>query len=120
MARPLTSGSQRQRCDVYGLGNALVDLEYRVDDAYLRDMDLAKGHMTLVDESRIDALAASLDKHEPKRRAGGSAANTVFAVHAFGGRCAGGHYWTDSMYPKPGYILIIPKRYRRLDMLIQH
>lgn len=82
------AGSDRQRCDVYGLGNALVDLEYRVDDAYLRDMDLAKGHMTLVDESRIDALAASLDEHEPKRRAGGSAANTVFAVHAFGGRCA--------------------------------
>ena len=37
------AGSDRQRCDVYGLGNALVDLEYRVDDAYLRDMDLAKG-----------------------------------------------------------------------------
>ena len=76
------------RYDVYGLGNALVDLEYTVDDSYLHDMDLAKGHMTLVDESRIDALAASLDDHEPKRRAGGSAANTVFAVHAFGGRGA--------------------------------
>ena len=76
------------RYDVYGLGNALVDLEYTVDDSYLRDMDLAKGHMTLVDESRIDDLAASLDDHEPKRRAGGSAANTVFAVHAFGGRGA--------------------------------
>jgi len=74
--------------DVYGLGNALVDLEYKVDDGYLRDMDLAKGHMTLVDESRIDAIAASLHDHEPKRRAGGSAANTVFAVHAFGGRGA--------------------------------
>lgn len=87
MARTTTADAHR-RCDVYGLGNALVDLEYRVDDGYLRDMDLAKGHMTLVDESRIDALAASLDDHEPKRRAGGSAANTVFAVHAFGGRCA--------------------------------
>ena len=74
--------------DVYGLGNALVDLEYTVDDSYLRDMGLAKGHMTLVDEARIDALAESLHDHEPKRRAGGSAANTVFAVHAFGGRAA--------------------------------
>ncbi len=79
---------ESHRYDVYGLGNALVDLEYMVDDSYLRDMDLAKGHMTLVDESRIDALAASLHDHEPKRRAGGSAANTVFAVHAFGGRGA--------------------------------
>lgn len=88
MARATTAESREVRYDVYGLGNALVDLEYAVDDAYLRDMDLAKGHMTLVDESRIDALAASLDDHEPKRRAGGSAANTVFAVQAFGGRGA--------------------------------
>ncbi len=83
-----STGYRQRRFDVYGLGNALVDLEYTVDDAYLRDMHLAKGHMTLVDEPRIDALAASLDGHDPKRRAGGSAANTVFAVHAFGGRGA--------------------------------
>ena len=87
LPRSTKAGSYRSRYDVYGLGNALVDLEYTVDDGFLRDMDLAKGHMTLVDETRIDALAASLDEHEPKRRAGGSAANTVFAVHAFGGRC---------------------------------
>ena len=80
--------SRPAQYDVYGLGNALVDLEYAVDDSYLRNMDLAKGHMTLVDEARIDALAESLHDHEPKRRAGGSAANTVFAVHAFGGRGA--------------------------------
>ena len=74
------------RYDVYGLGNALVDLEYTVDDAYLRDVDLAKGHMTLVDEARLDALTTSLADYEPRRRCGGSAANTVFAVQAFGGR----------------------------------
>ena len=83
-----TVATQRGRHDIYGLGNALVDLEYLVDEAYLRDVDLAKGHMTLVDEARIDALAASLDEHEPTRRGGGSAANTVFAVQAFGARGA--------------------------------
>ena len=88
MVRRTKAESQDVRYDVYGLGNALVDLEYTVDDSYLRDMDLAKGHMTLVDESRIDTLAASLDDHEPKRRAGGSAANTVYAVQAFGSRGA--------------------------------
>ena len=88
MVRPTATESRQVNYDVYGLGNALVDLEYTVDDADLRDMDLAKGHMTLVDESRIDALAASLEAHVAKRRAGGSAANTVFAVHAFGGRGA--------------------------------
>ena len=87
MAQP-TVESRQARYDVYGLGNALVDLEYAVDEDFLRDVDLAKGHMTLVDESRIDALEATLHEHEPKRRAGGSAANTVFAVQAFGGQGA--------------------------------
>ena len=80
--------TRRSRYDVYGVGNALVDFEYPVDDAYLRDVDLAKGHMTLVDEATIETLAASLDEREPRRRSGGSAANTVFAVRAFGGRGA--------------------------------
>ena len=88
MVRATRAEAHEVRYGVYGLGNALVDLEYAVDDAYLRNMDLAKGHMTLVDEPRIDMLAASLDDREPRRRAGGSAANTVFAVHAFGDRGA--------------------------------
>jgi len=85
MAFPTIAVDSRGRYDVYGLGNALVDLEYAVDDAFLRHAGLAKGHMTLVDDTRIDALAATLHEHQPTRRSGGSAANTVFAVQAFGG-----------------------------------
>ena len=45
--------------DVYGVGNALVDMEHSVDDAYLRlTTAVAKGHMTLVDEARMDILLA--------------------------------------------------------------
>ena len=72
--------------DVYGLGNALVDMEYQVDDAYLRDQGIAKGHMTLVDDDRLSALTRSLSGLEAERMSGGSAANTVIAVQAFGGR----------------------------------
>ena len=72
--------------DICGIGNALMDLEYAVDDSFLRDSDLVKGHMTLVDEDRMEALMASLADHEPRYRSGGSAANTVFAVKGFGGR----------------------------------
>jgi sugar/nucleoside kinase (ribokinase family) len=72
--------------DVYGLGNALVDLEYRVDDGFLRRHGIAKGHMTLVDEARLEALVADLTEHEPERMSGGSAANSVIAVRGFGGR----------------------------------
>ena len=72
--------------DVYGLGNALVDMEYRVDDAFLARHGIPKGHMTLVDEDRILALTEHLSDLQPVRSSGGSAANTVAAVQGFGGR----------------------------------
>ena len=70
--------------DVYGLGNALVDMEYRVDDGFLGKHGIAKGHMTLVDEERLNALVAALSDYEPERMSGGSAANTMIAVQGFG------------------------------------
>ncbi len=71
--------------DVYGVGNALVDMEHSVDDAYLSDHGIAKGHMTLIDEARMDTLLKSLDAREATRMCGGSAANTAYAVCGFGG-----------------------------------
>ena len=38
--------------DVYGLGNALVDIEYEVTAQQLRELNIEKGVMTLVDESQ--------------------------------------------------------------------
>ena len=77
------------RYDVYGLGNALVDFEYLVDDRFLRAQGIAKGRMTLVDHGRMEALEAELAEARVALRSsmsGGSAANTVFAVRGFGGR----------------------------------
>ena len=71
--------------DIYGIGNALVDVEYAVDETFLVDECLAKGHMTLVDQERIEALEAVL-AGQHRRASGGSAANAVFAVQGFGGR----------------------------------
>ncbi|MFW6094673.1 MAG: adenosine kinase, partial [Pseudomonadota bacterium] len=72
--------------DVYGLGNALVDMEYRVDDSFLKQHDIPKGHMTLMDEERLNALTEALSGYTPERMSGGSAANTIIAVQGFGGR----------------------------------
>ena len=72
------------RYDLYGLGNALVDMEFSVDDSFLRDHGISKGHMTLVDAPRIDALLDNLSELSPKRASGGSAANTLIAAQAFG------------------------------------
>ena len=74
------------RFDVYGIGNALVDFEYRVSEAFLRDNDIARGHTTLVDGDQMADLRERLDGQDTHRTSGGSAANTAYAVAAFGGR----------------------------------
>ncbi len=70
--------------DVFGLGNAIVDIEVSVDDQYLKSHDIAKGHMTLVDSQRMHHLIDSLDGAKMARCSGGSAANTIFAIQSFG------------------------------------
>jgi sugar/nucleoside kinase (ribokinase family) len=72
--------------DIYGIGNALVDMEYAVDESFLRLHRVDKGHMTLVDEPRLDELLGHLRELAPSRTSGGSAANTLIAAQALGAR----------------------------------
>ncbi len=60
-------------------------MEYRVDEGFLQRSGIPKGHMTLVDEERLDLLMADLQALDPERFSGGSAANTLMAVQGFGG-----------------------------------
>jgi sugar/nucleoside kinase (ribokinase family) len=72
---------------VYGIGAALVDTEIEVTDHDLQQLQVEKGLMTLVDETRQAKLIDHLKDHltASKRASGGSAANTIIAVSAFGG-----------------------------------
>ncbi len=72
--------------DVYGIGNALVDIQYRVDPEYLEQMQVEKGVMTLVEEARQNELMDSLQGVPSERASGGSAANTMIGLANFGGR----------------------------------
>lgn len=76
--------------DVYGLGNALVDTEYEVDDEFLRHAELPKGLMTLIeldDRHRIIRLLEDEHEHEVVKQAGGgSAANTMVIIAQLGAR----------------------------------
>ena len=69
---------------VCGLGNALVDTEVEIEDSFLRTHGIAKGHMTLIDGEQMQALTAALAELPKKRCSGGSAANTIFTINAFG------------------------------------
>jgi sugar/nucleoside kinase (ribokinase family) len=74
--------------DLFGLGNAIVDTEVNVGDDFLSEFNIAKGHMTLVDNDRMAELDRALTEHPTNRCSGGSAANTTFAVQAFGFKTA--------------------------------
>lgn len=74
-----------RKYDVYGLGNALVDMEFEVEDDFLDLMRIEKGLMTLVDEEQQHRLMTHLDAFEGEKASGGSAANTLIAVAAMGG-----------------------------------
>ena len=71
---------------VYGIGNALVDMEFEVSPDVLRQLNIDKGVMTLVDETRQDELLHQLNQAGGKRSCGGSAANTMVAIAQLGGK----------------------------------
>jgi sugar/nucleoside kinase (ribokinase family) len=72
----------RDRIEVLGLGNSLVDILAYADDGYLEAQDMVKGAMTLIDEDRAEALYAA--RVDPRVVSGGSAANTIVGVASFG------------------------------------
>lgn len=75
------------RYDVYGVGNALVDQEFEVEDNFFEEQGIEKGLMTLVEFDQQEALLTALrDRYGLKKQAGGgSAGNTLYALSQFGG-----------------------------------
>ncbi len=74
------------RYDVYGIGNAIVDIITEVEHDFFTTNEVEKGVMTLVDEKRQLQLMKAIDMKRSKMSGGGSAGNTVVAVNQFGGK----------------------------------
>ncbi|MBT3586056.1 MAG: adenosine kinase [Halobacteriovoraceae bacterium] len=91
--------------NVYGIGNALVDIEIEVEPQFLDKANIDKGVMTLVDQDRQTELLEQIRGLQHSRSCGGSAANTIIAVSQFGGSSfysckvandeSGDFYYTD-------------------------
>ena len=75
-----------KKYDVFGIGNAIVDMEFEVNDDFFKQNEIEKGFMTLVDEERQRLLMQAIQTVEVKQQSGGSAANSIIAVNQFGGR----------------------------------
>ncbi|MFM1896761.1 MAG: hypothetical protein RLZZ385_1835 [Pseudomonadota bacterium] len=73
---------------VYGIGNALVDKEFEVDDSFFAEHQIQKGFMTLVSHEQQQVLMDLLASRAAikKQAGGGSAANTLYALCQFGGK----------------------------------
>jgi sugar/nucleoside kinase (ribokinase family) len=72
--------------DILGIGNAIVDVVARADDAFLSRHDMHKGAMILIDAAMADTIYAAMP--QGLESSGGSAANTCAVAAALGSKVA--------------------------------
>jgi sugar/nucleoside kinase (ribokinase family) len=72
--------------DVVGIGNAIVDVIARADEAFLEKEGLVKGTMALIDAERAEALYQLMGP--AIEASGGSAGNTMAGMASLGGNGA--------------------------------
>ena len=86
---------------VFGIGNALVDIEYVVDDETLRNQNIEKGMMTLVGCPEVGESLDNIGLKASKVESGGSAGNSMACFAQLGGsgffscRVAGDSFGND-------------------------
>lgn len=71
--------------DVVGIGNAIVDIIARCDDAFLSKRNLDKGFMRLIDSAEAAELYEEMGP--ATERSGGSVANSIAGLAALGAKC---------------------------------
>jgi len=72
--------------DVVGIGNAIVDVLARADEAFIAKHGLAKGAMRLVDREQAERLYAAMGAG--REVSGGSVANSIAGLASLGGKGA--------------------------------
>jgi sugar/nucleoside kinase (ribokinase family) len=72
--------------DVIGIGNAIVDIIGRCDEAYLATIGATKGSMRLVGAEDVKKIYTTMGP--AIEISGGSAANTIAGISSFGGKAA--------------------------------
>jgi sugar/nucleoside kinase (ribokinase family) len=74
-----------KKFDVFGVGNAIVDMLAFVPDEFIVSQELQRGSMTLMDTERQASILHHLSDHRVELSSGGSAANTMVALALSGG-----------------------------------
>jgi sugar/nucleoside kinase (ribokinase family) len=73
---------------LYGLGNALVDVFVNVSDEQLGELAFERGSMRLVEPAEQKGLLTRFHGAEPRLVSGGSVANSTIAFTQLGGKAA--------------------------------
>ena len=68
------------------IGNPLMDILIEVEEGFLKELNLVKGNMHLLNEDEIIKIEKKLDKDKIKIAPGGSEANTLVALSMLGHR----------------------------------
>ncbi|HEY4698915.1 MAG TPA: adenosine kinase [Nitrososphaerales archaeon] len=71
---------------VFGIGNALVDFLLQADDDMLKELNLEKGRMHLIDEKQSKAILEKIKGKNVKTVSGGSSANTLAIMSILGSK----------------------------------
>jgi sugar/nucleoside kinase (ribokinase family) len=78
----------KKKFDVYGMGNAIIDIQAMVSDREFRNLGLKKAGMTLVDADTQQGLIDRIASSQWNKTSGGSAANTMIALASLGSSVA--------------------------------
>ena len=76
--------------DVYGIGNAIVDLQFKINDQELESLGLEKAGMKLVSADEQKAILSKVQDKSVNTASGGSGANTIIALSQLGAKVAYG------------------------------
>lgn len=68
-----------------GMGNGLVDVQYKITEDRMKDYGMLKGEMRLIDLNERDRLLQYFENDTPTRCSGGSAANSIIVFSQLGG-----------------------------------
>jgi len=74
-----------KKYDVFGIGNALLDCVYMVEDKFLEENKIEKGLMTLVDEEKQKSIIEKIKSYDSFIQSGGSVTNSVYTLSQLGG-----------------------------------
>ncbi|OPZ78702.1 MAG: 5-dehydro-2-deoxygluconokinase [Alphaproteobacteria bacterium ADurb.Bin438] len=72
--------------DVLGIGNPIIDITSLASEGFLKENQVCKGAMNLVDKKRLNALKSKLENVE--KTIAGSVANTVYGLAYSCAKCA--------------------------------